>query len=332
MLRIHFTSADLARIRVATTADPLWEIMCSLHRLQTRRGRWAFTEWHRASREHLHRRGLERPLRHLLLPLMPYAAYFPDFLTPAESAHGLDAGLEALLAAPQAQVDGELRTLATVRTLPPGLRRIAERDGRRDLTHALRSYHDAVIAPYEDRVLAQAEADRAVRARAWLDGGIDGLLRNLSPWLVWDPPVLSIPRYPATQDLYLGGRGLRLVPVYFSWGNPVTLADPGLTPVLTHPMLEEQDTTRLQGDLGSGAPLKALLGATRATVLRSTAAGATTSELARAAGVSASAVSQHTSALRNAGLIVSRRDGQRVLHSLTPTGAALLRASARGRH
>ncbi|MEV6109396.1 ArsR family transcriptional regulator [Streptomyces sp. NPDC051940] len=327
MLRIHFTDADLVRTKVAATSDPLWEVVCSLHRLQARRGRWAFAGWHRDSRERLRERGLERVLRRMLVPLVPYAAYFPDFLTPPEAGEGIAGGLEALLDVPQTRVEAELRTLATVRAVPPELRRIAGREGRRELTRAIRGYHDAVIAPYEDRVLAQVEADRAARARTWLDGGMDALLATLSPWLVWDPPVLSIPRYPAVQDLHLGGRGLLLVPVYFSWGNPVTLADPGLTPVLTYPVLSEQDPAGLPGDLGSGAALSALLGGTRAEVLRTASAGATTGELARAAGVSASAASQHTGALRNAGLLISRRHGQRVLHSLTPAGAALLRAS-----
>ncbi|CAM5243118.1 hypothetical protein SMICM304S_07027 [Streptomyces microflavus] len=40
MLRIHFTDADLARTRIATAPDPVWEIAVSLHRLQSRKGRW----------------------------------------------------------------------------------------------------------------------------------------------------------------------------------------------------------------------------------------------------------------------------------------------------
>ncbi|MBR7678841.1 helix-turn-helix transcriptional regulator, partial [Streptomyces daliensis] len=52
-----------------------------------------------------------------------------------------------------------------------------------------------------------------------------------------------------------------------------------------------------------------------------------TGELARAIGVSASSASQHTTALRNTGLITSHRHGASVLHTLTPLGAALLRAN-----
>ena len=43
---------------------------------------------------------------------------------------------------------------------------------------------------------------------------------------------------------------------------------------------------------------------------------ATTSELARRFAVSAPAMSRHLSVLENAGLVASRREGQRVLYSL----------------
>jgi DNA-binding transcriptional ArsR family regulator len=42
----------------------------------------------------------------------------------------------------------------------------------------------------------------------------------------------------------------------------------------------------------------------------------TTSELAQRAAMSAPAMSRHLSVLENAGLVASRRDGQRVLYSL----------------
>lgn len=62
--------------------------------------------------------------------------------------------------------------------------------------------------------------------------------------------------------------------------------------------------------------------------MRVIAAGATTGEIARAAGVSASSASRHATALRDAGLITSHRNAS-VLHTLTPVGAAVLRAATR---
>jgi DNA-binding transcriptional ArsR family regulator len=61
-------------------------------------------------------------------------------------------------------------------------------------------------------------------------------------------------------------------------------------------------------------------------VLRAVADGCTTTELAYRVGISPSAASQHASVLREAGLIITCRQGSAVLHVLTPLGAELLQA------
>jgi DNA-binding transcriptional ArsR family regulator len=75
-----------------------------------------------------------------------------------------------------------------------------------------------------------------------------------------------------------------------------------------------------------GAALAALVGRNRAAVLRATAHGCTTTELADRVGISLASASQHASVLRDAGLITTRRQGSAVLHVLTPLGAELLQA------
>lgn len=326
MLRIHFTDADLARTRVASAPDPLWEICASLHRFQSRHGRWAYADWYHAAHARLHAAHLTRTLRTLLLPLVPRATYFPDFLTPPEAAEGLDAGLKAIHATPRHRVLNEVGVLARTSRAPAWAPRLAEPGMRRELTQAMRAYYDTVIAPYDDHVRARVEAERSAGARAVLDNGVEGLLRNLGPHLRWQRPVLHTV-YPEDRDLHLNGRGLLLVPSYFCWGNPVAFGDSTLDPVLIYALGHEPHHTSLPGDLGSGSPLATLLGRTRAAVLRAVAAGATTGELARATGVSASSASQHSTALRDAGLITSHRHAASVLHTLTPLGAALLRAN-----
>ncbi|MFE2044909.1 helix-turn-helix domain-containing protein [Streptomyces sp. NPDC059477] len=327
MLRIHFTDTDLNRTRLAPAPDPLWEICTSLHRLQTRHGRWAHADWYRAARTRLHTTDFGRTLRTFLLPLMPRAAYFPDFLTPVEGVEGLDAGLDAVLGTPRHRVLHELNLLDRSTGAPAWGPRLAEPDTRKDLVRALRTYHDTVIAPYGDRIQARIDAERAARARAVLSHGAEGILHNLGPALHWRRPVLHA-LYPLDRDLRLEGRGLLLIPSYFCWGNPVAFGDATLDPVLLYPLTHEPYPCALPADLASGAPLTALLGRTRAGVLRAVALGATTGELARAAGVSASSASQHTAALRAAGLVTSRRHATCVLHTLTPLGAALLRANS----
>ncbi|MEU8252510.1 transcriptional regulator, partial [Nonomuraea sp. NPDC048916] len=103
MLRIHFTPADLTRVSLATRPDPLWETVFSLHRLQTSQGRWAYADWYRATQDTLASTPLGKAVRRLLVPVVPRAAYFPDFLTPYEAAEGLDEGLAAVLDTPSSR-------------------------------------------------------------------------------------------------------------------------------------------------------------------------------------------------------------------------------------
>ncbi|MFM9610588.1 helix-turn-helix domain-containing protein [Streptomyces niveiscabiei] len=329
MLRIHFTDLDLTRTRVAAAPDPLWETCMSLHRLQSRQGRWAHADWFRTTRTRLHATGFARTVRTLLLPLVPRAAYFPDFLTPAEAAEGLEAGLEAVLSTPRHRVLHEVGLLHRTSGAPSWAARLADPDLREELVRALRAYHDLVIAPYRDRIQARIDAERAAHARSVLSTGAEGILGNLGPALRWRRPVLCA-RYPEDRDLRLGGRGLLLVPSHFCWGTPVTFRSATLDPVLIYPLHQEPHPAALPGDLCSGAPLADLLGRTRSRVLRAVATGATTGELARAAGVSASSASQHATALRSAGLLTTHRQAMSVLHTLTPLGAALLRANTPG--
>lgn len=326
MLRVHFTDADLGRTRVAAAPDPLWEICASLHRFQTRHGRWAYADWYRTARAQLQSTGFSRTLRTLLLPLVPRAAYFPDFLTPPEGAEGLDAGLEAILSTPPRRVLDEVNILDRTSGAPAWGARLAEPEIRKELVQAMRAYYNAVIAPYDDRIQARIEAERHARARGVVDHGTEGILQNLGPALQWRRPVLHTV-YPEERSLHLDGRGLLLIPSYFCWGNPVTFGDTSLEPVLIYALNHEPHRAALPEDLGTGASLETLLGRTRTAVFRAATVGATTGELAHAARVSAPSASQHATALRDAGLIVSHRNAQSVLHTLTPLGAALLRAN-----
>lgn len=321
MLRIHFTSEDYARVRLAGHPDPLWEIVCSLHRLQTKRGRWAFADWHRTTRDTLAGTQLGDAVRRLLVPLIPRARYFPDFLTPHEASDGLDRGLAAIVDTPAARVAHEVNLLDQANGAPAWAPTLADRTAREELAKVLHAYHEAAVAPHHDRIRAMISGERALRARETLDAGVGGLLGGLSPAMRWQPPVLHV-HYVEDRDLYLGGRGLHLVPSYFCWQTPISLADPALRPVLIYPLHGSWLPTP---ERPPEASLAALLGRTRAAALRALALGATTSELARSLGVSPATATHHTTVLRDAGLVMSRRCHNTVLHTLTPLGAALLR-------
>lgn len=318
MLRFIFSARDLARTRVAAEPMPLWEIVTSLHRLQTRAGRWAFADWYHRTRAELESTGLRRVVREVLLPQSPRASYFPDFLTPTEHHNRLGAGLATILATPATQVRTELTKLSGPRPVPDWMRRLPDPKPRQELTNVLAAYHKVAISPWETVARAAVDADRAVRARAVLDSGLDGLLRSFPPYVRWSPPVLEIAAHPGNREVHLNGRGLLLVPSYFCQGVPVALANPTMAQVLIYPVLPAVPPTP------ASAPLAALLGRTRATVLRTITPGTTTGELSRLVGISPPTASHHVTALRDAGLVTSTRHANTVLHTLTPLGAALL--------
>ncbi|MEV0727793.1 winged helix-turn-helix domain-containing protein [Polymorphospora sp. NPDC050346] len=331
VLRIHFSGDDIARTRVAPAADPLWELILSVHLFQTRTRDPVVAGWRGEVARALRQEA--RGTFQLLFALNPPRGYFPDFLTPYASAGGIEAGLDAIRSTPVAQLDRDLNRLAAEGELPPGTAGVAggDTDALHHLIATMRRYDGLAVTPYRARVQTAVEADRARRARALLDGGAEGLLASYRPTMRWEGGVLEVPDYPADRDLHLNGRGLLLVPSFFCARTPVGLLDPDLPPVLVYPVDRLGGILPGSGEGGTvpGRPdgrgaLGALLGHTRAAVLAAVHDGCSTGEVARRLGISPAAASQHASVLREAGLLVSHRDRNTVLHTLTPLGRAIL--------
>ncbi|WP_405782674.1 ArsR/SmtB family transcription factor [Streptomyces sp. NBC_00859] len=321
-LRVHFTAEDLTRVRVLDAPDPLWEIVLSLNLLFGGRGRAAFGRpWSSGARDPL-LSGVSGRHLSLLRHLAPPVGDFPDFLTPQRTDRDPETAIETILGTPKSRLRQGVSVLPTV---PASLWPLAngEVDALRELGSALRAYYRAALACRWERISALSAADRALRARAVSDRGIDGLLGSLRPALGWSSPVLTA-QYPVDRDLYLDGRGILLIPSVFCRRTPVTHIDAELPPVLVYPAVHPADLW----NKGTDQSLAALLGAGRAAVLHALEEGCTTGELARRVGVAAPTVSLHTSVLRNAGLIVSVRHGNLVLHTPTPLGTALLRSNS----
>ncbi|MFF4100663.1 helix-turn-helix domain-containing protein [Streptomyces sp. NPDC001903] len=347
MLRIHFTGVDLARVRMAGRPDALWETILSFHRLRDRRDARLFGEWRTETRSRLNSE------TRLLGALIPSRGYFPDFLTPVEGQYGWDVGLDALRGIRPERMRRELALLGAGTgvgaafgmpsavsggadaPVPRRLRDFME-GGTKHLPRLLgelRGYHRAAVEPYWTHIQAQIEAERAARGRALLDGGADELLASLPPMLRWRAPVLECD-YPVDRDVRLRGRGLLLQPSFFCRRTAVTLHDPELPPVLVYPAAAQLASASTGSE--SIRPLEEqrqrtlgkLVGHTRSVVLRAIGDGATTSELARRAGVSLASASQHACVMREAGLVTTLRRGNAVLHTVTPLGAALLKGGA----
>jgi DNA-binding transcriptional ArsR family regulator len=325
-LRIHFTAEDLARTRVAARPDPLWELVLSLHKIGTSTGGLAFEPWRRvvSSVAPAHRPKVNRGM---VRELVPRRGDFPDFLTPPEAELGLDGGIEAIMHAPKVRLNADLEFIARTRALPAWTRDLAASSptALSDLGRELRAYHDVYLAPFWPVIRAHVDADRALRARAFLDGGCEAVLASLRPAARWERPVLEA-SYPVDWDVHLGGRGLTLVPNYFCWHNPVTLIDQDCSrPVLIYPVDHDLTLSAAVSPVAGPARkrLAALLGRTRGAILLLLADMCSTGEIARRFGLSAATVSLHTTALREAGLITTRRDGHTSLHVLSPLGTAL---------
>ncbi|MFI6238807.1 ArsR/SmtB family transcription factor [Micromonospora sp. NPDC050795] len=328
MLKIHFSGEDILRTRVAPAADPVWELVLSLHVLRGRTRDPLTANWRRSVARDLRQDSASEQLR-LLFALNPPRGYFPDFLTPYASVEGFEAGLDALRRTPAELLHRDLSVLAAENQLPSSAAALArgEVSALHHLAESMEQYRSLAISPYWGRIQAAVAADRTRRARALLDGGVEGLLASLRPTMRWDSGVLEVHSYPHSRDLHLDGRGLLLVPSFFCAATPVALLDPALPPVLVYPV--DRLGALVPADAASGAAresLAALLGRTRAAVLQASDEGCTTGEVARQLNISPAAASQHATVLRNAGLLVSHRERNSVLHTLTPLGRAMLDA------
>lgn len=327
MLRIHFTTEDLGRVRLAQRPDSLWETVLSLHQLA--RAATFFAPWSRRARVDLTTAGLVADVR-MLATLAPLSSYFPDFLTPpvgAERSSEMDAGIDRVLSTSKYRLRTDTNRLAADLRRPPSwLDDIAS--GRpsalRRLGVGLRRYHAFAVAPHASASAAYVGHDWADRTRRALEHGAESVLATLGPAVRWRPPVLEAD-YPVEQELHLGGRGLTLVPTFFGIHRPVALADPELPPVLVSPVargpLWVPQTT--PGPPG-GSALDELLGPSRATVLRCLDTGQSTTTLAVRSSISPSMASRHAAALRRAGLVATERLGGSVLHTRTSLGTALV--------
>ncbi|WP_327111309.1 helix-turn-helix domain-containing protein [Streptomyces sp. NBC_01341] len=332
MLRVEFTSRELAGLRVAPRVDPLWETALSLHLLQNRQAPLTFGAWRREVGAALRLAGLVSVTR-ALTRLCPDGSYFPDFLTPGRGDADLDAGLDRLLSTPRRRLRAELTRLHahTSRPVPAGVRPLADGCPKalQRLGSALRAYHRVAVEPYLPAIGAQAAADRTVRAQAVLTHGAEGLLTGYDQLPGWrySDRLLSAP-YPMDRELLLHGRALTLVPAFFCVRAPLALVDEELPPVLVHPLSPAPGWfERRHG--GGDAPVAQLIGASRAELLRMLDRPMTTMDIAAALRLAPSTASRHATVLREAGLLLSQRQGVRVLHHRTRLGRAVLEGSLR---
>lgn len=192
---------------------------------------------------------------------------------------------------------------------------------QRVLADGLHLLFHRFLAPEWPGIRRRLEADIASRAEAGFRDGMGGALAALSPRLSWTGAGLDVagPQWP---DAPLGGRGLLVSPIISAGRGFLSLchSNDDRRPLLSYPVLAEVQPARSAGI----DTLAALVGAARARVLRAVQSGCSTGELARRLHNSPSTASEHIRTLREAGLVVTHRDGRAVRHVLTSLGRELL--------
>ncbi|MFF5204638.1 winged helix-turn-helix domain-containing protein [Streptosporangium sp. NPDC000396] len=332
--RIHFTSQDLARTRVAEAPMPLSELQLAIRTVQSG-GQSAWLDGWR-------QRVLPRLPQHarMVLSLIPTTGWAPTFLSPARAGTPQEL-FERVRATPSTTVSAQLAYIAHQQALPAWAGHLGDdAQLRGHLYDGLECLYAQLLSPYWQRLATCFTADRAVRTRHLLAGGVERLLTLANPrWMRWDPPVLEVQTVTdLDRDLYLEGQGILLTPSLFATRSVVTMPCPSDAdatcrpqPTVTYPVGQTRPLDRLTALVPEQVPdsmaaLAALLGTTRAAVLNAIAEhpGCTTRELARLAGTTSPGASQHAAVLRQAGLVLTTRYRNTALHSTTPLGIALL--------
>jgi DNA-binding transcriptional ArsR family regulator len=323
VVRVNFTADDLARTRFSTAPAPLMETEMAL--VELRRAGLA----HRGGRTRRWLREARRAFPPTARPLLDVYGAHPPWPTFFDSPiPDLDEALDFVRASPRSYLRKELANLWRDRPgRPPAwLQNLADgdADALEMLVRALRDLHDAVIAPRWESVLTSFHGEVARRMPVLAAGGHQALFDTLDERLHWEDN--SLHRWGKDGEYGLGGGGLLLIPSAFWTGPPLLVMDgtsDGNALVYTA-RPDGQPAEPVVTDQAGTDNLAALLGPTRAAVLRALAEPRGTAELADAVGISPASASEHAKVLRDANLIQTRREGRSVRHSLTPLGRTMV--------
>jgi DNA-binding transcriptional ArsR family regulator len=311
VIAYRFGARDLLRVRFA--ASPLIEVFASFEALRAPERHPEHEPWTQWARSRLE--GADTSLMAAASPLR--TGYRPDFINPPPDRPRttLSRELMRLRRTPRARVAREL-AWAYPDAEPPAI--------DLDLLVAqVARYFNRVLAPHWPRIEAAIEAEFSLRGRRLAREGAAAAFSDLHPAVRFHDDALLIDR-AYEHHVELGGRGLLLVPSIFvapdvwamtdpPWQPSVLYAPPGVAELWAPPARDRE------------AALAGLLGRRRAEVLAGLATPVSTLDLAARLRASPAGVSAHLKALREAGLVLGRREGRAVLYARTPLGDALLR-------
>ncbi|MFG2951731.1 ArsR/SmtB family transcription factor [Streptomyces adustus] len=318
---LHFGEDDFLRCRFALS--PLWETQEAVRTLRRPDRHGYHAHWLRRIRA----AAATLDLSGLWL-VMPRRGHSPDWL--GAPPIGPAANFEEEIAAVRA-ADPEAARADTARSLADTPGALDSPRGRawladpvrmiRELSDTVEEVWHTLLAPDWPRLRALLEADIAFHSRRLAEVGLGGLLPEVNRRCGWRAGTLTVETH-VEYERHLGGQGLVLMPSVFSWPDVISGFEPPWQPTLVYPA---RGIGGLWAEPADRLPdaLVRLLGRGRAAVLTALDEPAGTSALASRLGLAPSSVSAHLTALRDAGLLTSRRYGHQVLYERTPLGIAL---------
>jgi DNA-binding transcriptional ArsR family regulator len=317
VIRIHFTAADLARVRFASRPAPLQELNVALMRMCRPDDELLFGRWRRRLLQSLP--VTVGPLR----DLVP-TGEAPNFIDVVSD--NLKDGLDTVRASRPDLVRSEIERVYAKRASPAPLwirdLHSGDADAWQLLRRAQHAAFDTVLRPVWPLVQDLHQTEFTRHALAMAEHGIGAALSALVPGTRLHEGVWEF-EGPSDRDIKLPGRGVVLLPTFHWTGHPLISHLPDRPLVLTYPAGPGLPLLPT-GPGGTDDALAGVLGRTRVDILLLLAEEHTTSELARRLRVSNATVSAHTAALRGAGLITTARAGRAVLHQRTALGGLLV--------
>lgn len=326
MIRLRLAADDFTQMRFGFS--PVTELVDSLYMLHSGQVDPLYRDWAKRARGRMP--GLDNDL---LQAVVPHRGIMPDFPQgDAGTATTIEQQLKLLNDWPPDLLRAELEAVWHGTDLPPAAQQLvaAGPAGIRRLADVFWSYWEAALEPHWHRMQAVLEAEVAYRARQLTRGGLAALLADLHPQLQLEQDCIRINK-PWHGDYDLAGNGLLLMPCVFAPPNVIFGPSPPGPSLIYRPRGVATVWEAVNVNPPADDPLGALMGRSRAAILRSTGLPKSTTELARELGQAVATVSTHLSTLRRSGMITSWRSGRSVLHQRTTLATSVLSSAPQGR-
>ena len=320
---VAFAADDLARARFAVS--PLWQTVMCLPAARPRGRPGSVPSVARRRRPAVRSAGLDRGW---LAELVPAHGYLADLLTPYPCGD-LDDELAAIRATDPARVRLELDMLAAERApLDPARIAALRRDPVATLplvTAEIAAFWDLAIAPHWPRIRAVLDADVLHRARQVAEHGTGHVLGDLHQTVTWDDGALHLVERHCEITRDGTGEGLLLLPERVRLGRGPDPRGPARAAAAVLPGARHGHDLRRRG---RGEDRRAGRGARAHARPGPAVAGrpGIDHRPCRPARPVPCGVSEHLTAMRDAGLVRPHRAGRQVLYVRTPAADALVGA------